>query len=183
MSWKDVLKKDSIMKYLRLSQNPENIKLIGVDNAGCAVVKKVILPYKNIDISYINEELFIQKKFNDIDKVTVGKDVIILVCYLGEIFGANTLLSFVKKLIDKNIVPIVIVTTPFNFEGRKREECANNTIEEISRYDKNILMRIINMDKIKITFPEGTTVPEAYTEVDRQVIEEIINLCNLLMYK
>lgn len=179
MSWKDVLKKDSLMKYLKLSQNPEKIKIIGIGNAGCNIVKQIYMPYKNIECEYIKEEN-IYENSEDIDKVAENTDIIFLVCCLGGNFGTNKLLSYVKNLVYKNIVPIIIMTTPFSFEGGRKNNFANEAIDEILSLEIKVLNRIINMDKMKL--PENCTCKQAYSIADKQVILEIQNLCDLLMY-
>ena len=72
---------------------------------------------------------------------------------------------------DMGINTEIIVTVPFNFEGRKRINQAIYSIADIMQYIKDIT--IISNDDLLTEIDKHVTLREAFKIVDELIIEKI----------
>ena len=89
--------------------------------------------------------------------------------------GAAPVVAQIAKELD--ILTIAVVTKPFNFEGRKRMENAENGIANLKKFVDTLV--VIPNDKLLKIVPKGTPIVEAFRCADdvlRQGIQGISDL-------
>lgn len=89
--------------------------------------------------------------------------------------GAAPVVAQIAK--EMGILTIAVVTKPFNFEGRKRMENAENGLESLKKYVDTLV--VIPNDKLLKLVPKGTPIVEAFRYADdvlRQGIQGISDL-------
>ena len=89
--------------------------------------------------------------------------------------GATPVVAQIAK--DLGILTIAVVTKPFSFEGKKRQEFADKGITELSKFVDSYI--VIENNKILEASGEDASVEEAFTlsdEVLKQAVEGISEL-------
>lgn len=98
-------------------------------------------------------------------------ETLILYSCLGGGTGTGAMPVIAKIAKDMGINTEIIVTVPFNFEGRKRINQAIYSIADIMQYIKDIT--IISNDDLLTEIDKHVTLREAFKIVDELIIEKI----------
>lgn len=106
-----------------------------------------------------------------------GADMVFITCGLGggTGSGASPVIAEVSKELD--ILTIVVVTTPFSFEGEQRKRVAQKALGNFNGKVDSLL--VISNDKLLKIIDEKTTVSNAFLMCDdvlREAVEGITDL-------
>lgn len=113
-----------------------------------------------------------------ITKLLEDQDIIILVASLGGGLGSGAAPIFAE--ISKNLgnVTLGIFTLPFKFEGSKKSSISHRAINNL-RNQLNALITISN-EKIFKVVNEKTSITEAFSLVNKNLIESLESLIDLI---
>ena len=108
----------------------------------------------------------LDRAFEDRLNILASKaDKIFIIAGLGGSTGSYYCKYIAKLLFERNIQFNILVNIPFLFEGNRRKELANETLEDLNRYTSNIF--IINDQKIEM---------EDFKKLDNYLYQEIVRL-------
>lgn len=99
-----------------------------------------------------------------IENVLKGTDLVFITCGLGGGTGtgaAPIIAEIAKKM---NILTVAVVTKPFDFEGRKRMQNAEQGLENLKKYVDTMV--IIPNQKLFSILKKGTPIVEAFRFAD-----------------
>lgn len=119
-----------------------------------------------------------EKEKERITGLIKGQDIVILVASLGGGLGSGAAPFFAQ--ISRNLgIPILgIFTTPFKFEGKKKAKISQISIQKLKEYLNAII--IISNDRIFKIIDEKTPITEAFSVVNRKLIELLESLVELI---
>ncbi len=116
----------------------------------------------------------------DLDKIMSeleGADIVFLSGGMGGGTGSGALPVIVKALKDKGILTIVVLTKPFDFEGRKRTATAEEAIRKIREHADTLLVvpnqKLIEIVDDKVSMIEGF---EMINEVLNQSVKGVSDI-------
>ncbi len=148
----------------------------------CHVPKKILIG-KNItkglgagmDVSVGRASA--EESIKEISEVLKGSDMVFITCGMGGGTGSGATPVIAKITKDLGILTVVVVTTPFSFEGQQRKDLANQAIENLKgKFDS--LLKISN-DKLLKIVDQKTTVSNAFEICDdilKQAVQGITDL-------
>ena len=127
-----------------------------------------------------NPEIGKRAAEEDLDKVIAaleGADIVFLTAGGGGGTGSGALPVIAKALKEKNILTIVVVTRPFDFEGRKRAASADKAIEEVKKYADTLLVvpnqKLLEVVDDKVSMIQGF---EMINEVLNQSVKGVSDI-------
>jgi len=118
-----------------------------------------------------NPEIGKRAAEEDLDKVLSElqeADIVFLAAGMGGGTGSGAAPVIVQALKEKGILTIVVVTKPFDFEGRKRAIIADTAIEEIRQYADTLL--VVPNQKLLDVVDDQVSMIEGF-----QMINEVLN--------
>ena len=112
------------------------------------------------------------KHMDNIQKIIENPDVVFLIASFGGGCGTGATLIIAEKLKSDGIKTIAIITKPFKWEGKLREQRTTKGIEKIKQHAENV----ITLDSDEIlgeTFHKNVTFKEAFDLLNSKVAEEV----------
>lgn len=113
-----------------------------------------------------------------IKKIFQGEDLSILVATLGGGAGSGALPVFAKIAKDSKNITLGIFTLPFEFEGKKRKEIAEASLEKLKPNFNAFL--IIPNDRIFQIIDEKTPLKEALSAMNKILSESLEGLIEMI---
>ena len=106
-------------------------------------------------------------------------DMVFVTCGLGggTGSGASPVIAEISK--DMGILTIVVVTTPFSFEGEQRKKVAQKALESFKGKADSLL--VISNDKLLKIIDEKTTVSNAFLMCDDVLREAVQGITDLIV--
>ena len=96
---------------------------------------------------------------DEIEKLVEGVDLLFIAAGMGGGTGTGAAPVIAKTAKEKGCVTVAVVTKPFAFEGKKREENAKKGIANLSKYVDTIV--IIPNDKLLEALPNDISMIDA----------------------
>jgi len=121
-----------------------------------------------------------QESLEEIDKVLNNTDLAFLVCGLGGGTGSGASPVIANLLRQKNILTVAFVTKPFNFEGEKRQEIAEEAWHKLFNEVDSIIT--ISNDRVFNVIDEKTPILEAFSRIDDILRMGIKGIVDLIFY-
>ncbi len=121
-----------------------------------------------------------EENVDSIKSVLESTDLVFIAAGMGGGTGTGAAPVIAEIAKERKILTVGVVTTPFRFEGSKRQRIAETGIEELRKH-VDTLMVIPNNKLLEIASPK-TTMTEAFSIADdvlKQAISGITNLINL----
>ncbi len=120
-----------------------------------------------------------QESKQKIEEILKGADMVFITCGLGG--GTGSSASPIIAEVSKNlgILTIVVVTTPFSFEGSQRKQIANLAIQKLK--SKTDALLVIPNDKLLQLINEKTTVSNAFWICDEVLREAVQGITDLIL--
>jgi len=115
----------------------------------------------------------------EISESLKGSDMIFITCGLGGGTGSGAAPVIARISKDLGILTVVVVTTPFSFEGQERKAIANEAIENFKNKADSLL--IISNDKLLKIIDEKTTVTGAFLMCDDILREAVQSITDLIL--
>lgn len=114
----------------------------------------------------------IRKQLQDVDLlfVTAGMGG-------GTGTGAAPIIASISK--EMGILTVAVVTTPFNFEGKRRMSNALQGLERLREHVDTLL--VIPNQKLTEILPKGTTIVKAFLEADEVLRKAVQSISDLIV--
>lgn len=117
----------------------------------------------------------------DIDKIMQeleNSDIVFLTAGMGGGTGSGGAPIIAKALQEKNILTIAIVTKPFLFEGKKRLQVAEKSIEELKQYVDTLI--IVPNQKLLEIEDSGVTMIESFAKVHQLILQSVKSISDII---
>lgn len=139
--------------------NETHCAVIGFGSSGNSVIE--LMEFKknsNIELIKINEDI------EQVKEKLKGVDIVFITGGLGGQTGQTIAPIIAKMAKDANALTIGVVTKPFNFEGKKRFQCAENTLQELKKVSDSVI--VIPNDKLRSIMDTKMKISECFEIVD-----------------
>lgn len=113
-----------------------------------------------------------------ITKLLEGQDIIILIASLGGGLGSGATPVFAEISRNLNNLTLGIFTLPFRFEGKKKAKISHKAVQNLKEH-LNAVITIPN-EKIFKIIDEKTSITEAFSLVNKNLIESLESLIDLI---
>ena len=108
-----------------------------------------------------------------------GLHLLFLTAGMGGGTGTGALPVIAKMAHEMGIMTVAVVSTPFNFEGKKRMETAKGGIEELRKYVDTMIV-VPNQNLFRVAKPD-TTFVEAFKMADDVLCQGVRSITDLIM--
>jgi cell division protein FtsZ len=128
-----------------------------------------------------NPELGKRAAEEDIDKIQAqleDVDIVFLTAGLGGGTGSGVLPVVARLLKEKGILSIAIVTTPFNFEGQKRDRVAKQALEALQN-EVDTLIVIPNQKLIEVV-DQNVSMIDAFAMVNQMLNQSVKSIADII---
>lgn len=115
----------------------------------------------------------------DIEKELEGANMVFITAGMGGGTGSGAAPVVARLAKEKGILTIGVVTKPFQFEGRKRMETAENAVEEFTKSVDSIII-IPNQNLFRIA-DKKTTLADAFIMADNVLYAGVRSITDLMM--
>ena len=105
-----------------------------------------------------------EENIEDIAKFMTGADMVFITAGMGGGTGTGAAPIIAKAAKDAGILTVGVVTKPFTFEGKKRQDHADLGIKFLKKYVDSLV--IVPNDKVLQICEKNTTVLEAFNKAD-----------------
>jgi cell division protein FtsZ len=167
----------------------EGVELLAVNTDAQALhfskAQKKILIGKNIthglgtgmDAS-LGRDAALESK-DEIIKAIEGADMVFVTCGLGggTGSGASSIVAGTAK--ELGILTILVITTPFSFEGEQRKKIAEDALENLREKADSLL--VISNDRLLRIIDEKTTVSNAFLICDDVLSQAVQGITDLIL--
>ena len=106
-------------------------------------------------------------------------DMVFITCGLGGGSGSGCAPVAAEIAKELGILTVVVVTTPFSFEGSERKKIAEKALENLK--DKSDSLLVISNDKLLKVVDEKTTVSDAFLICDDVLSQAVKGITDLIM--
>ncbi len=120
-----------------------------------------------------------QENKQEILEVLNGADMVFITCGLGggTGSGAGPVIAQISRALG--ILTVVVVTTPFSFEGEQRKQVAQKAMADFKGKADSIL--VISNDNLLKMIDETTTVSNAFEICDDILKEAVVGITDLML--
>lgn len=121
-----------------------------------------------------------EEAVNEIKKLLAGADMVFITAGMGGGTGTGATPVVARIAQEMEILTVAVVTTPFQFEGRKKMDRANEGIAELAQYVDSLV--VIPNERLKLVTDTRITLMNAFTEADdvlRRAVQSISDLINV----
>ncbi|MBR6737628.1 MAG: cell division protein FtsZ [Clostridia bacterium] len=114
----------------------------------------------------------------EIEKMVEGVNLLFITAGMGGGTGTGAAPVIAKIAKEKGCVTVAVVTKPFKFEAKKREENAKKGIANLSKFVDTLI--VIPNDKLVDTLPKDTPMKEALRLADESLKQAICGISDLI---
>lgn len=114
----------------------------------------------------------------DISALLEGTDLLFIASGMGGGTGTGAASVIARIAREKGILTVAVVTKPFSFEGRVRNENANKGIANLKKYVDTLV--IIPNDKLLQFLPAQTGMLDAFKVADDMLKQGIVGIVDLI---
>ncbi len=121
-----------------------------------------------------------EEAVNEVKKLLAGADMVFITAGMGGGTGTGATPVIARIAQEMEILTVAVVTTPFQFEGRKKMDRANEGIAELAQYVDSLV--VIPNERLKLVTDTRITLMNAFTEADevlRRAVQSISDLINV----
>lgn len=119
-----------------------------------------------------------EENAEDISKRLQGSEMVFVTAGMGGGTGTGAAPIIAKLAKDMGILTVAVVTKPFTFEGRKRQEHAELGIKFLKQYVDSIV--VVPNDKLLDIAEEKTTFIEAFNMADEALKQGVQGITDLI---
>ncbi|HBF86527.1 MAG TPA: cell division protein FtsZ, partial [Clostridiales bacterium] len=113
-----------------------------------------------------------------IEEIVDGVDLLFIAAGMGGGTGTGAAPVIARVAKEKGCITVAVVTKPFSFEGRKREENSKKGIANLTKYVDTIV--IIPNDKLLEALPNDTSMLDALKYADDNLRQGICGIADLI---
>ena len=114
----------------------------------------------------------------EIEKLVEGVNLLFITAGMGGGTGTGAAPVIAKIAKEKGCVTVAVVTKPFAFEGKKREENAKKGIANLAKFVDTLI--VIPNDKLLDSLPKNTPMGEALRRADDNLKQAICGISDLI---
>ena len=114
----------------------------------------------------------------ELEKVFDGVNLLFITAGMGGGTGTGAAPVIAKIAREKGCVTVAVVTKPFAFEGKKREENAKKGIANLAKFVDTLI--VIPNDKLLDSLPKNTPMQEALRRADDNLKQAICGISDLI---
>lgn len=114
----------------------------------------------------------------DIEALVEGVNLLFITAGMGGGTGTGAAPVIAKIAREKGCVTVAVVTKPFSFEGKKREENAKKGIANLAKFVDTLI--VIPNDKLLDSLPKNTPMHEALRIADDNLKQAICGISDLI---
>lgn len=115
----------------------------------------------------------------DIEKELEGANMVFITAGMGGGTGSGAAPVVAKIAKEKGILTVGVVTKPFQFEGKKRMETAENAVEDFTKEVDSIII-IPNQNLFRVA-DKKTTLADAFVMADNVLYAGVRSITDLMM--
>ncbi|MCD8201505.1 MAG: cell division protein FtsZ [Clostridia bacterium] len=115
----------------------------------------------------------------EITEAIKGTNLLFITCGMGGGTGTGAAPVIAKIARDLKILTVAVVTEPFGFEGRVRQENTKKGLDNLKKYVDTLI--IIPNDKILSVVPKGTSMVDALQVADEILKQGIKGISELIV--
>lgn len=117
-------------------------------------------------------------KISEISKIAKNYDAVFIVTGMGG--KTSTAISCIvgEELAEKSISTIAVVTKPFEFEGKKRVEKAEQGITKLK--EQNVSLLAMSNGDLFNLFPNDFSLSNAFGKVDDVLVETVKSIAEMI---
>ena len=115
----------------------------------------------------------------ELSKVIKGADMVFVTCGLGGGSGSGAAPVIAEIAKNLGILTVVVVTTPFSFEGTQRKKIADAALKNLKNKTDSLL--VISNDKLLKMIDEKTTVASAFYICDEVLKDAVQGITDLIL--
>ncbi|HGG59513.1 MAG TPA: cell division protein FtsZ [Gammaproteobacteria bacterium] len=113
-----------------------------------------------------------------IEEVIEGADMLFITAGMGGGTGTGGAPIIAEIARDMGILTVAVVTRPFQFEGRKRAEIANEGIEELAKYVDSLIT--IPNEKLLSVLGKGISLLDAFKSANDVLLGAVQGIAELI---
>ncbi|MSU54400.1 MAG: cell division protein FtsZ [Candidatus Staskawiczbacteria bacterium] len=121
----------------------------------------------------------VNESASEITLALKGADMVFITCGLGGGTGSGAAPVIAQIARDMGILTVVVVTTPFSFEGDQRKEVAKSALANLKGKTDSLL--IISNDNLLKVIDETTTVSNAFLMCDDVLRQAVSGITDLIL--
>ena len=123
-------------------------------------------------------EMAAEESREEIADALKGTDLLFIAAGMGGGTGTGAAAIIARTAKELGILTVAVVTKPFSFEGRVRNENANKGIVNLRKYVDTLV--IIPNDKLLQFLPDGVGVLDAFKVADDMLKQGVIGIVDLI---
>ncbi len=119
-----------------------------------------------------------EESIEEIEKLVDGVNLLFITAGMGGGTGTGAAPVIAKVAKEKGCVTVAVVTKPFSFEARKREENAKKGIANLRKFVDTLI--VIPNDKILDALHKNTPIEEAFRFADDNLKQAVCGISDLI---
>ncbi len=119
------------------------------------------------------------ENFGEIKDTFVGADIVFISAGLGGGTGTGAAPIIAQAAKEVGALTVSVVTTPFKFEGRKRQKLAKEGLEELKRESDSII--VIPNERLLSIVEKNLGLKESFRLVDDVLCQAVAGISNVIL--
>ncbi len=119
-----------------------------------------------------------EESIEEIEKLVDGVNLLFITAGMGGGTGTGAAPVIAKIAKEKGCITVAVVTKPFSFEARKREENAKKGIANLRKFVDTLI--VIPNDKILDALHKNTPIEEAFRFADDNLKQAVCGIADLI---
>ena len=119
-----------------------------------------------------------EESIEEIEKLVEGVNLLFITAGMGGGTGTGAAPVIAKVAKEKGCITVAVVTKPFSFEARKREENAKKGIANLRKFVDTLI--VIPNDKILDALNKNTPIEEAFKFADDNLKQAVCGISDLI---
>ena len=119
-----------------------------------------------------------EESIEEIEKLVDGVNLLFITAGMGGGTGTGAAPVIAKVAKEKGCITVAVVTKPFSFEARKREENAKKGIANLRKFVDTLI--VIPNDKILDALNKNTPIEEAFRFADDNLKQAVCGISDLI---
>ena len=119
------------------------------------------------------------ESFSDIKDTLAGADIVFISAGLGGGTGTGAAPIIAQAAKEVGALTVSVVTTPFKFEGRKRQKLAKSGLEELKRESDSII--VVPNERLLSIVEKNLGIKESFRLVDDVLCQAVSGISNVIL--
>ena len=119
------------------------------------------------------------ESFSEIKDTLAGADIVFISAGLGGGTGTGAAPIIAQAAKEVGALTVSVVTTPFKFEGRKRQKLAKSGLEELKRESDSII--VVPNERLLSIVEKNLGIKESFRLVDDVLCQAVSGISNVIL--